>query len=490
MRHPPATTEIELLTDIDAQTARRLIESASDLALVLDAGGVVLQASLQDGELARSLASIWQGKPWVDTVTDDSREKIGQLLHDALAGVPARWRQVNHPVPGAEDLPVMYAALRLPDVAPGEARVVAFGRDLRSTVLLQHRLVDAQQAMERDYWRFREAETRYRNLFQTSPEAVLVVDGLNQKILEANPAAEALAGRAGLRMVGAALPALFEAAAGDPLQALLAASRAVGRHDAVRLPLAQGRGQVDVLASAFRQDQAAFMLVRLLPVVQTAAGGLPMAVAGVRADAAVSSGLLEAYARHSPDGLVFTDPQGRILSANRAFATLAQLSGEDQARGEMLDRWLGRTGVELGVLISNLRQRGSVGLFTTGLRGEYGAVLEVEISASQVGGGDTPALAFAVRDVGRRLQGMPEDRTPNRLARSPGELTELVGRVPMKDIVSETTDLIEQLCIETALQMTQDNRALAAQLLGLSRQSLYVKLRRYGMGDLAGDNQT
>ena len=58
----------------------------------------------------------------------------------------------------------------------------------------------------------------------------------------------------------------------------------------------------------------------------------------------------------------------------------------------------------------------------------------------------------------------------------------------MKDIVSETSDLIEQLCIETALQMTNDNRALAAQFLGLSRQSLYVKLRRYGLGDLGGDN--
>jgi DNA-binding protein Fis len=32
--------------------------------------------------------------------------------------------------------------------------------------------------------------------------------------------------------------------------------------------------------------------------------------------------------------------------------------------------------------------------------------------------------------------------------------------------------------------MTRDNRAMAAQLLGLSRQSLYVKLRRFGMGDL------
>lgn len=486
MSRPSSTTEVDILSDIDAPTTRRLIESASDLSLVLDASGQVLQASLQDADLARALASSWPGRAWADTVTDDSREKIALLMQEALAGAPVRWRQVNHPVPGAEDLPVLYAALRLPDVAPGEAQVVAFGRDLRGTVLLQHRLVDAQQAMERDYWRFREAETRYRNLFQTSPEAVLVVDGLNLKILEANPAAEALAGRAGLRMVGAALPALFDATASDALQALLAASRAVGRREPVRLPLAQGRGPVDVAVSAFRQDQAAFLLVRLLPVPAVAADD--QALAGGRVDTALLPGLLEAYARHSPDGLVFTDAQGRILSANRAFATLAQLSAEDQARGEMLDRWLGRTGVELGVLISNLRQRGSVGLFTTGLRGEYGAVLEVEISASQVGGGDAQALAFAVRDVGRRLQAVADERTPARLARSPGELTELVGRVPMKDIVSETTDLIEQLCIETALQMTQDNRALAAQLLGLSRQSLYVKLRRYGLGDLANDN--
>jgi DNA-binding protein Fis len=37
--------------------------------------------------------------------------------------------------------------------------------------------------------------------------------------------------------------------------------------------------------------------------------------------------------------------------------------------------------------------------------------------------------------------------------------------------------------------MTHNNRALAAQFLGLSRQSLYVKLRRYGLGgaDAAND---
>jgi DNA-binding NtrC family response regulator len=74
------------------------------------------------------------------------------------------------------------------------------------------------------------------------------------------------------------------------------------------------------------------------------------------------------------------------------------------------------------------------------------------------------------------------------MPRSNDELRELVGRVPLKDIVAETSDLIERLCIETALELTGDNRAAAAEMLGLSRQSLYVKLRRYGVGyDEAGE---
>jgi DNA-binding NtrC family response regulator len=37
------------------------------------------------------------------------------------------------------------------------------------------------------------------------------------------------------------------------------------------------------------------------------------------------------------------------------------------------------------------------------------------------------------------------------------------------------------MCIESALELTHNNRASAAEMLGLSRQSLYVKLRRFGM---------
>ena len=92
------------------------------------------------------------------------------------------------------------------------------------------------------------------------------------------------------------------------------------------------------------------------------------------------------------------------------------------------------------------------------------------------------ASAVAVITANYQLRGGKE------LPRSASELTELVGRLPLRDIVRETTDLIEQLCIEAALDLTGDNRASAAEMLGLSRQSLYIKLRRFGIKDTPGDD--
>lgn len=477
---------------LDARSASRLVQASGDLTLVLDDKGTILDVVVQGEDAAAKSARGWRGQSWVSTVSPDSRQKVEAMLRDAQAAASAevaRWRQVNHPIEDGDDLPLLYSAVRLDDGTPAsrkQGRIVAIGRDLRAMVALQRRLVDTQQAMERDYWRSREAETRYRHLLETSSEAVLIVDGSTQKVLEANPAARALCGSTRAKLVGVSLSALFESAHGERLQDLLAAARSVGKKDAVRARLAGGPDEVAVSASVFRQEDAVLVLVRLAPVAQAAASGKAANGRRAVADAARAwETTLANFVQSSPDGLVFCDEGGRVLSANRAFLTLSELSTEDQARGQPLDRWLGRTGVELGVLITNLRQRGSVGRFVTALRGEYGTEIEVEISAAQLAPEADTVLAFAIRDIERRLK--PEPDSGRAMTRSVSELTELVGRTPLKDIVSETTDLIEQLCIETALEMSNDNRASAALLLGLSRQSLYVKLRRYGLGSLGGD---
>jgi len=498
MRRPPARKQ-DLIGDLDARVANRLLGTASDVVLVLDRDAVVLDLHIPDEQLGGLIGTAWRGRAWRELVTLEGRDKVDALLADARAGQPARWRQVNHAVPGRDDVPVAYTALTLTEEAPGPRKpaLLALGRDLRATAQLQRRLVDAQQAMERDYWRFREAETRYRTLFQTAPEAVLIADGTSLKVLEANPAAEALFARGPGRLAGLGLAGLFDAGSQARLQPLLAAPRS-GALDAsldrVRVRLAGGSAaaadaEFEVSVAVFRQQQSVQLLLR----VRTATTGAPAGRRGARgAVAAVADShghLLEAFERQTADALVFTDNQGRILRANAAFATLSQLPSLDAARGELLDRWLGRTGVELNVLLTNLRNTPVVAAFPTVLRGEVGVDHEVEVSATRLDAGAAPALAFAIRDIGRRIEG--SERSVTTLGRSPTELTELVGRVPMKDIVAETAEVIEQLCIEAALQMTHNNRALAAQFLGLSRQSLYVKLRRYGLasGDGGGEGE-
>jgi transcriptional regulator PpsR len=221
----------------------------------------------------------------------------------------------------------------------------------------------------------------------------------------------------------------------------------------------------------FREDAASFFLVRLESL--SAHRG---------STSTLNSKVLEIVAS-APEGFVVTDLSGRILFANRAFLDMAQLAAEEQSRNESLERWLGRPGVDFGLLTAQLKEHGSLRSFATQLRGEYGAHSDVEICAVSVLDADEPCFGFTIRDVGQRAAAEKQASREN--PRSVAQLTELVGRVPLKDLVRESTDMIERLCIEAALEITGDNRASAAEILGLSRQSLYAKLRRYGLGELA-----
>ena len=481
--------------EIDADAARKLLDTAGDILLWLDPDGRITDVHARDGELLKTARRDWRQKRWLDVVTVESRDKVQELMAAALSrgDTAPGWRQVNHPLGRGPDIPVLYAAMRLSGGGRSASApvVLAVGRDLRPTEALQRRLVESQQAMERDYWRFREAEARYRSLFQSSGEAVLIVDAATLRVVEINPAAQTLleagtrGGKAG-RTVGSAWTGLFAAEAAEPLAAALAAARSVGRHVPVVATLTAQKLTVSVSISIFHQNEAAYLLVRLAP---QAAGGKrrgtstrPEALRKPDADASMAS----AFIRGAADALAFTDASGRVVGVNRSFVRLAQLSSEDQARGQMLDRWLGRTGVEISVLLANLRKDGSAGLFETELRGEQGISTDVEVAASTLEAEGEAAFAFSVRDVGRRLA--PVGRATAEVPTSVGQLAELVGRVPLKQIVAETSDLIERLAIESALVITRDNRALAAQLLGLSRQSLYVKLRRFGLGGLGPDD--
>jgi transcriptional regulator PpsR len=152
----------------------------------------------------------------------------------------------------------------------------------------------------------------------------------------------------------------------------------------------------------------------------------------------------------------------------------------------MLSRWLGRSAVDLRVILSNLQQHGSVRGFQTTLNGQLENELEVEVSAVAAFDRNPPSAGFVIREL-RPRSVVRRNEQPVPVSPSVERLTALIGRVPLKELVRESTDMIERLCIEAALELTGDNRASAAEMLGLSRQSLYLKLHRHGLGDLGSE---
>ncbi len=458
----------DTLSGIDATAAATLLAAAADVALVVDAAGVIRDVSLGNEQLAFEGSNRWVGQPWSATVTVESRPKVAALLADAQNNATRKWRHINHPSLGGIDVPILYSAIKV----GSDGRMVAFGRDLRALATLQQRLVAAQQSMERDYLRLRHMETRYRLVFDTGSEAVLIINAETLVVTEANPAAVQVIGDPARTLVGRSFLDCFSDDTKQAVSTMLAGVRGTGRSQDLQARLAGGAWELGVSAALFRQESGTLFLVRLSPMK---ADGLALP--------SDSRALLLQTLANIPDGFIVTDTTGRILTANMAFVEMTQLAAREQVEGESLERWLGRSSVDMNVLIANLRQHGSVRLFATTMRGQYGTSTEVEISGTSVPSDEHPCFGFTVRDVGRRLS-VDATGGGKELPRSASQLTGLVGRMPLKDIVGETTDLIEQLCIEAALALTRDNRASAAEMLGLSRQSLYVKLRRYGLGDL------
>jgi transcriptional regulator PpsR len=447
------------LGGLSPAAAVRALAAACDLALVIDARGVVRDLTLGSEDLADLGIESWLGQPWSDTVQAENTAKIDEML--AGQSEPGRWRQVNHKAPMG-DLPIRYLALPADD----EGRVIAIGRDMRAAAAAQQRLLRAQQAMERDSLRLRQLEARYRLLFDTASEAIIVVDSTHHRIIEANPAARRLT--PGLKTLeGEVLTALVHPDDRAACLTVLGAAMAADHPTPAAIRLG-GAAAFQMSAKLFRQDRSTYLLIRL----QSGEAG------------AVDRPLAEVLER-MPDAFVLTDADLSILACNGAFLDLVHLARSGDVRGQPLTRFLGRPGVDLGILQAQLRDHGAVRNFATVVRVGKDGEEDVELSAVTSHEAGEVRHGFSIRATGRRLASGPEQR---QVPRSVEQLTELVGHVSLKEIVRESTDLIERLCIEAALNHTADNRASAAEVLGLSRQSLYSKLHRHGLGNLSDNS--
>lgn len=464
-------SDLSVLSQLAPQLASTIASIASDIALVIDADGVIRNVAVGASSLTPSPAE-WIGKPWTDTVTGETRKKIEQLLQEVGEAGVSRRREVNHPGAAGLDIPVAYTAVRLGENGP----VLAVGRDLRAVAAIQQRFTDSQQEMERGYWKLRQAESRYRMLFQVATDAVWVVDALTLAIVEANHAAAQLFKLTPEQMTGQPVAIGLDARSGPAVEELLVSARATGRPAEIRTRLSAGGAMVELSATPFRGDGAMLLLVRARAVE-------------ARQTAEVGPGPMAGFVERMHDAVVITDSSGRVLMANPAFLDLCGLASETQVHGSLLADWVGAPGRDVPALLEQARRHGIAAQPSAAIRPARGPSIEVGISVATLADGDQECVGFTIRRLVQRAGSASGSASGSaevdELAAAIEQLGAQLGRVTLPDLMREASELAEQHLMTSAIERAGGDRGVAAMLLGIGQDDLDQRLRRVARAQAA-----
>ncbi|MEM9969893.1 MAG: transcriptional regulator PpsR [Pseudomonadota bacterium] len=447
-----------------------IIAKASDISVVISEGGIVLSVLVNPDHTGFGTIEEWEGRDIREFLTVESVPKLDAQLErfmEEQESLPAI--ELNHAGDKISEFPIRYSFHMIgPDGA-----ILMLGRDLRPVAEMQRQLVQAQMALERDYEAQREFDTRFRVLMEASREGFLFVSQASGRIVEANNVAAEILGATVLELRGASLAQEFDSRRKGELMSVLTSQAMTEGKKPIDMTARRNQAAVSVLASSFRAAGERMLLCRI------AAEGKDIAERDE-----LSSDLSDLFLK-GVEAIVFTDEHGVIETANDSFLNFVDISHTSRVKERSLADFLARGAVDLKVLTENARRAGQMRLYATRLVSEFGGQIAAEVSATWLGDRAEPMIAFVIRDVSRadtmRNNGPAIDTD------SVDSVIELVGSATLKEIVSETNDVIEKKCIETAVELTRNNRVAAAEMLGLSRQSLYVKLRKYGLLEKGGD---
>ena len=451
--------------NITPDLLRGIVAAAADIALLISPDGTIRSVLLNEGNDTFGNLDHWEGRSITEFLTEESKDKFRDA-HDAfLSGAQVRKQiELNHNDNASWEFPIRYTMHRYSD----KDSVLMLGRDLRPIAETQQQLVQAQIALEKGYEARREFDARYRVLLNNTRDAVVFISVRDGRVKDLNDPAAALLGMSRESLAGAPFAQAFkDRGTGELTEALLNSSIADG-DGALVIASQSGRGNLRLVPIVFRAAGERVIMCRIEPesdaVLSDDQSGLTMA----------------ALFREASDAFVITDGKGVITSANDSFLELVDAAHLSDVKGRSLADFLHRGQIDLSMLIENSRRNGQVRVYSTKLVNDYGSKLSTEISATRLNLGGQLAVAFVIRDISR-VEAVRQGGGTAGVDESSRNVMELVGSATLKEIVSETTDVVEKMCIETAVTLTRNNRVAAAEMLGLSRQSLYVKLRKYGL---------
>lgn len=436
------------------QLSAQAIMDSADINLLLWPDGHIATARMGGAvEVDRSLA----GRPVMRIAQPKDHDALEALVEGARIGRQMPPVEIRHATPLPEGSVARYSAC----LAGDGMNVVLIGTWLSRQTTPTETSVEAEIASYQALNRQR-SEARYRLLFEAATEGILFVDPSTGQVEEANGNAAAMLDLPLHDLVGEFFLDMFEDTNAD----MLSVNPVERAGDQERLGLEatvrRTGKRVRMVNRMVRTLDRTLLMIRVAPVV----GDMP-------SDMAPREAAVIELLRRSAVGIVLSDQAGTASWCNHAFVSL--LPGEEVIGRDIADV-LGISQASLDIVLREVNTNGRALTSLSALDSRWVLTEDAHLTIVALPASEPLGYGFAVRMV-HEESAEAHVATPDDSA-----IAELVGKAPMKYLVRESTDVIERNCIEAALRLTGNNRAAAAQVLGLSRQTLYAKINQHGLG--------
>jgi len=343
----------------------------------------------------------------------------------------------------------------------GRPLQVVRARATRSPAGLECRLVLVDiTALKREEDKVRVSEIRFRRLFETAHDGVLLLDPATRRITDANPFMTKLLGYSQAQLVG---KELFEIGLLEDEAASQEMFKRLKKHGAIRyenLPLEAKNGrhqEVEVVANLYSENGHTVIQCNIRDITE-------------RKQAEIALMRLAAIVESSNDAIIGKDLNGIITNWNRGAEKIFGYSAKEMV-GASITRLIppDRLAEEHHIL-EKLKRGESVEHFDTLRKTKDGRLLNVSVTASPIqdATGKVIGASKVARDITEQVQAEEARRRLEVLTASNRKLeAEIIRRqaveAALKQSEQEQTHLLEQ------------SRSMQEQLRHLSRQVLQAQ---------------
>ena len=440
-----------------------VILRASDISLLIDTAGLILEVIYNTENKNLGNVEHWRTRNVRDFITKESALKLEEVLNLSSRKnekIEKDIIQLNHIKNGSEDFPIQYS------IHPTGVKnqILLFGRDLTLIAQAQQELMKTQLKFEREYDRYRAFDTKYRVILEQCGSAFIIADEKGQ-LIDFNKKAVAITEKANLSQMK--LEDLFEQGTGIDILGELEALNKNTPSTALNVRVKENTKELQLKGTFFRSNDGVHILIRL------------SSSSSQKSSHSKEKNYLSDLYQKTSDAFVFIDAEGKIVDTNESFLILSEYPNIDEVVGKLFSDFLRNSTTDLKILTDNSKRLGKIRNYATDFITTFGSKIPVTISSTWVSNEDDDFYGFILRDSSN----VEFEKQNDNEKHSWEATTKLVGSAPLKELVAQTGDIAERICLETALNLANNNKVAAAELLSLSRQSLYVKLRKHNLLD-------